>query len=497
MLRDVREFINLLEEKGLLKRVNVELSPILEIPEVLRRVAGCGGPALLFERVKGYPGWRVAVNLFGTLERVRLALGVERLEEVGERVARLMARPSPTSLADKLRGLKDIVSLSSYMPKTVRRAEFEYEVWEGEKVDVLRLPVFKCWPRDGGRYLTFAPIYVPDPVNRVMNIGLYRLMVRGPRLLVVHWQLHKRGQHVQWAALERGVDRLPAAVVVGGPPAAMLVGVMPVPYPIDKLLFAGILGGKGIEVYKLPNGVLVPSTAEVVLEGYVDPNSLFEEGPFGDHYGYYDKPTRLFPGFYVERIWVRKDPIYVGTCVGKPLTEDAGIGKAVERIFLPLLKLLLPEIVDINLPAYGLFHGIAIVSIRKRYPGHAKKVMMALWGLSQLSLTKIIVVVDHDVNVHDIGQVMWAIAAHVDPQRDVVIVPNTHADELDPSTPIPGYGSKLGIDATRKLPEEYGGREWPEEVKQDPNVVEKIDRIWHLLDLNTSCHATCAGGVEP
>ena len=495
MFRDLREFLESLEERGLLKRVNVELSPVLEIPEVLRRVAGCMGPALLFERVKGYPGWRVAVNLFGTLERIKLALGVERLEEVGERLVGLVTRPPPTSLAEKLRGLKDIASLSSYMPKVVRRAEFEYEVWEGEKVDVLRLPVFKCWPRDGGRYLTFAPTYLPDPVKRVMNIGLYRLMVKGPRLLVVHWQMHKRGQQAQWVALEKGVEELPAAVVIGGPPAAILVGAMPVPYPMDKLLFAGVLGGRNIEVYKLPNGVLVPSTAEVVIEGYVDPNSLFEEGPFGDHYGYYDKPTRLFPGFYIERIWVRKDPIYVGTCVGKPLMEDAGIGKAVERIFLPLLKLMLPEIVDINLPAHGLFHGIAIVSIRKRYPGHAKKVMMALWGLSQMSLTKIIIVVDHDINVHDMGQVMWAIAAHVDPQRDMVIIPNTHADELDPSTPIPGYGSKLGVDATRKLSEEYGGKEWPEEVEQDPSIVEKIDRIWNLLGLKASCSTGCRGGV--
>ena len=493
MFRDLREFLGFLEKRGLLKRVNVELSPVLEIPEVLRRVARCGGPALLFERVKGYVGWRVATNLFGTLERVKLALGVERLEEIGERLVGFAARPSPTSLVDKLKGLRDIASLSSYMPKAVGRAEFEYEVWEGEKVDVFRLPVFKCWPRDGGRYLTFAPTYLPDPVNRVMNIGLYRLMVRGPRLLVVHWQMHKRGQQAQWAALEKGVERLPAAIVVGGPPAAMLVGAMPVPYPMDKLLFAGVLGGRGIEVYKLPNGVLVPSTAEVVLEGHVDLNSMFEEGPFGDHYGYYDKPSRLFPGFYVERIWVRKDPIYVGTCVGKPLMEDAGIGKAVERIFLPLLKLMLPEIVDINLPAHGLFHGIAIVSIRKRYPGHAKKVMMALWGLSQMSLTKTIIVVDHDINVHDIGQVMWAIAAHVDPQRDVVIIPNTHTDELDPSTPTPGYGSKLGIDATRKLPEEYGGKEWPEEVEQDPSIVEKIDRIWNLLGFEAPCTTRCRG----
>jgi len=316
-----------------------------------------------------------------------------------------------------------------------------------------------------------------DPKTGVMNIGVYRVMVKDSKTGVVHWQLHKRGRLAYLHALEEGFDEIPVAIVLGGPPAAMLAGVMPAPYPLDKLFFAGILAGRGLEVYRLPSGVEVPATAEAVVEGVVEVGREASEGPFGDHWGYYDKPVDLFPVFRVERLWLRESPIYVGTIVGKPPLEDAAIGKAVERVFLPVLKTLLPEIVDINLPEHGVFQGIAIVSIKKAYPGHAKKVMMALWGLGQLSLTKIIIVVDETINVHDINQVLWAVAANVDPQRDVLVIPGTHTDHLDPATPVPGYGSKLGIDATKKLPQEQGGREWPEEVEPDPSIEEKAERV--------------------
>ena len=446
------------------------------------------GPALLFENVRGFPGWRVAGNLFGSLERIQLALGVERLEEIGERLASIVLRAPPLGLGEKLRSLRDVVSMGRYTPRLARKPSFRDNVLEGDGVDLGVIPAFKSWPRDGGRYITFGQVYTIDPKTGVTNIGVYRVMLRSRREAVIHWQMHKRGALAFRHAVEEGLERLPVAVVVGAEPAAMLVGVMPVPYPMDKLLFAGVMAGRGVEVYRLPNGVLVPASAELVLEGYVEANRFSDEGPFGDHWGYYDKPVHRFPVMTVERIWFRDNPVYVGTVVGKPLMEDAALGKAVERVFLPILRVMLPEIVDVNLPEHGMFQGIAIVSIRKQYPGHAKKVMMALWGLGQLSLTKIIIVVDHDINVHDIDQVLWAIAAHVDPQRDVVVVPGTHTDHIDPATPVPGYGSKLGIDATRKLPEEYGGKEWPLETEPDPLLVEveeKIEKIAKELNLQT------------
>jgi 4-hydroxy-3-polyprenylbenzoate decarboxylase len=431
------------------------------------------GPVVVFDEVAGFPGWRIVGNLFGTVERIKLALGVERLEEIGERLVSAAARAPPLSFGEKLRSLRETLDLGRYMPRLVRRPGFGEVVLEGDRVDVSLLPGVKQWPREGGRYITFGQVYTVDPATGVTNIGVYRVMLRGGNEAVIHWQMHKRGRLAYSTSTERG-EPLPVAVVVGADPATMLTGVMPVPYPMDKLLFAGFMAGRGVEVYRLPNGVPVPAGAEVVLEGEVEPGRLAEEGPFGDHWGYYDKPHEKFPVMQVQRVWMRREPLFPVTVVGKPPLEDAAIGKAVERVFLPLLRLLLPEVVDLNLPEYGVFQGMAIVSIRKRYPGHGKKVISALWGLAQLSLTKIIVVVDHDINVHDINQVIWAVSAHVDPQRDVVVLPHSHTDQLDPATPVPGYGSKLGIDATRKLPEEYGGREWPEEVKPDPEVAEKI-----------------------
>ncbi len=480
--RSLRELISLYEERGLLRRVRVPLSPVLEIPEVLRRVSSRGGPAVLFEEVRGHPGWRLVGNLFGTLERIRLALGVERLEEVGERLVEPLSGPPPLGLGEKLRSLRGVIDLGRYSPRLVRRPGFRETVLEGDEVDLGKLPLVKQWPGDGGRYITFGQVYTVDPARGVTNIGVYRAMLRGKRELVVHWQMHKRGRLAYREASERG-EPLPVAIVVGSDPATMLAGVMPVPYPMDKLFFAGVMAGRGVEVYRLPNGVPVPASAEVVLEGYVEPGRLAEEGPFGDHWGYYDRPHEKFPVMTVERLWMRRDPIWVATVVGKPPMEDAALGKAVERVFLPLLRTLLPEVVDIEMPVYGVFQGMAIVSIRKMYPGHGKKVIAALWGLAQLSLTKIIIVVDHDIDVHDINQVIWAVSAHVDPQRDVVVLPHSHTDQLDPATPTPGYGSKLGIDATRKLPEEYGGKEWPREVEPDPETVRRIDELWPKLGL--------------
>ncbi len=447
---------------------------------MLRKVMRRGDFAVLIENVKGYPGWRVVGNIFYNQEAVKLALGVERLEEVGERLVGFAWRAPPKTLAEKLRSVSKLFELGRYTPKRVSRAVFTDNVVEKPIVRKV-VPAFRQYPREPAPYLTYPLVIVKHPDSGVYTMSVYRVMVRDDGL-VLHWQLHKRGQAAYRAWVENGADEMPAAIAISTDPATLLAGAFPVPYPIDKYLFAGILRGSPLPIYRLDNGVEVPANAEVVIEGFVT-RRLVEEGPFGDHWGYYDKPVRRFPLMRVERVYYRSEPIYYGTVVGLPALEDAVIGKAVERISLPILRTIMPEIVDINLPPYGLFQGIAIVSIRKMYPGHGKKVMLGLWGLGMLSLTKILVVVDHDVNVHDINQVLWAIAANVDPQRDVVIVPAAHTDELDPATPTPGYGSKLGIDATRKLPEEYGGREWPRLVEEDAGLDEDVLRALREIGL--------------
>ena len=473
---DLRAFLDALEERGWLRRVSDPLSPELEIPEVLRRVMYAGGPALLFELVRGFPKWRVVGNLFGSLDRIRLALGAERLEEVGRRLLAPLASPPPITLMDKFKAAVDLFELGRYAPRAVRSAPVR-EVEEAP--NLLSIPAFKSWPGDAGRYITFGPL-VTRTASGVYNVGLYRIQVLNEREAVVHAQIHKRAAEL-FASSRGCVD---AAVVIGGDPAFLLSAMMPTPYPLDEYLFAGVLRGSGLEVTRgSSTDLYIPARAEAVVEGCVDVSDLRREGPFGDHYGVYD-PGGLYPVFKAKLVLRREDPIYYGTVVGKPPLEDAYMGKAVERVFLPVLQFLLPEVVDINLPEFGLFQGVAIVSIKKRFPGHGKKVMMALWGLGHmLSLTKVVIVVDHDVNVHDLNEVLFAIAQRVDPQRDVVVVPGAHVDVLDTGSPTPGYGSKLGIDATRKLPEEYGGRPWPEEVSPDPEVARRVgDVVRRILE---------------
>jgi len=478
-LQDLRGFLAWQEERGRLLRVAEELSPILEIPAFLRRIMYARGPTVLFENVKGYPGWRVAGNIYDSLETFREVLGVEMLERVGERLVEAAAGPPPLSVWDKLGRALEMRSFASYLPRKARKAAFQANVLEDAPLE--RIPAFKTWPKDGSRYITLGLVTLRDPDKEITNMGVYRVMIAGPDKAVVHWQIHKRGAQAYDSARRRG-EKLPIAVVIGSDPGTMFTGVAPVPYPMDKLLFAGIVRGRGVEVVELPNGVLVPANAEVVLEGWVYPDKLADEGPFGDHWGFYDKPAEKYPVMDVERVYYRDSPIYVGTVVGLPPLEDAVIGKAVERVFLPLVRMIVPEVVDMNLPVYGVFQGLLIVSIRKRYPGHGKKVMQALWGIGQTSLTKTIVVVDDFVDVHDLGQVVWAVSSFVNPQRDVVVIRDAHTDALDPAAHAPSLGSKLGIDATRKLPEE-AGRDPPEIVAPDPEVEAKIERLLKRLGL--------------
>ncbi|MBP1912080.1 UbiD family decarboxylase [Thermococcus stetteri] len=475
-MKDMREYLDWLERRGELIRVDEELSPELEIPAFLRKAMYSKAGAVLFERVKGYPEWKVAGNLFTGVETLRKALGVERLEEIGERPLKLF-EGLPLGLSDKLSSLGRLKEMSAYLPKVVRRADFTKNVVEDNPFDFI--PAFKTWPKDAGRYLTYPLVCFSDPKG-VNSISVYRVMLLDGERAVIHWQIHKRGSQAWRDYLERNGGKMPVAIAIGSDIGTLLTAVSPVPYPLDSLLFAGFVRGKGLELYRLPNGVLVPANAEAVIEGYVDVNELHEEGPFGDHFGFYDKPAErneLYPVFHAERVYYRDDPIYYGSVVGKPPLEDAVIGKAIERVFLPMMRMVLPEVVDVNFPEYGVFQGVAIVSIKKRYPGHGKKVLNALWGTGQAALTKVIVVVSEDINPHDINQVIWAIASFVDPQRDVLVIPNAHTDALDPAVPNPPLGSKLGIDATRKLPEEMGGRV-VEEVEEDPEVLKRLEGLF-------------------
>lgn len=479
--KDLREALAAVERWGLLRRVKVEVNPILEVAEIARRVMYRRGPVLLFENVKGFPGWRMATNLFRDLDTIKKLLVVERLEEIGERLVKPLTNPPPLGLIEKAQSLVEVLRIGAYTPRKVSRGYFESNIIESEGFD--KTPIPKIWPGDAGRYITYGLVLSRDPESGVNNMGVYRVQIIDGNRAVMHWQIHKRGALAWQKAREQGLRRIRVAIAVGSDPGTMLTGALPVPYPLDKLLFASVVRGSALEVVDL-DGVLVPANAEVVYVGEVDTETLVDEGPFGDHTGYYTPPAK-YPLLRLERVYHRDDPIYYFTVVGKPVLEDAWIGKAAERIFLPFLRMLMPEIVDVNLPPEGLFTGgIAVVSIKKRYPGHAKKVMMGLWGLGLFSLVKVIIVVDADVNVHDLGQVLYAISTCVDPQRDVLVVPYAVTDELDHTAMEGGYGSKLGIDATRKFKVENYGREWPKEVEPDPEVARLVDSRWSMYGID-------------
>lgn len=481
LFRDLREYIEKLEEWGELRRVKAEVDPHLEVAEISRRVMYKKGPALLFENIKGYPGWRMATNIFRSLETIAKSLGVEKLESIGENLVELALKPIPLRLTSKLKGLREVVKISKYMPRKVKRGLFEDN--KLDPPDLLKLPIPKIWPKDASRYITYGVTVSKNPNTQTYNMGLYRIQVLNSKKAAIHWQIHKRGARAWQEARILGMEEMPIAVFIGSDPATLLAAAMPTPYPVDEYIFTSMLRSSPIELVEVSNGILVPANSEVVIVGRVKVRELVMEGPFGDHTGYYTPPAP-YPTVEIEEIMFREEPIYHFTVVGKPILEDGWISKASERIFLPILKVFMPEIVDLNMPPEGLFTGgVAIVSIKKRYPGHAKKVMMGLWGLGQFSLVKVIIVVDHDVNVNDMGQVLHAIATCVDPQRDVLIVPYAVTDQLDHTSLSSGYGSKLGIDATRKLVEENYGRPWPEEVASDPETVKLVDEKWDKYGL--------------
>jgi len=474
---DLREFIERLEDEGELARVGFEVDPILEMTEIVDRVVKGGGKAILFENPKGY---RIPVfmNAFGTERRMKIALEVERFEEIGERLLEIL-RFKPESLFDGLKALGKVKELKNFIPKKVKGGACKEVVME--KPNLLKFPILKCWPKDGGRFITLPIVVTRDPETQELNVGMYRMQVFDERTTGMHWQIHKHGALHYRKLKEIGRDKLEVAVAIGVDPAILYSATAPLPENFNEFTFAGFVRRERVKLVECETvDLLVPANSEIVLEGYVKVDDLKPEGPFGDHTGYYT-PVEPYPVFHVECITHREDPIYHATVVGKPPMEDAWLGKATERIFLPIIRFMHPEIVDINLPVESCFHNLVIVSIKKRYPGHAKKVMFALWSMGMLSLTKVVIVVDHDVNVQDLREVLWAVTTRFDPARDVVIVPDCPIDSLDHATYRPNLGGKLGIDATRKWREEGYEREWAEVVEMDRDVKVRVNEIWDEL----------------
>ena len=477
--KDLREFITFLEGKGQLRRITTSASWDLEIAEITDRVVKRGGPALLFENVEGYD-MPLLINTFGTQERIAWALGVERLEDLADRIRKLLGMAQagpPQGILNKLRALGDLVKLSSYSPKLVSHAPCQEVVVQGDDVDLFQLPILKCWPQDGGRFITLPLVISRDPQTGTRNVGTYRMQVYDQRTTGMHWQTHKVGAHHSRVAQEGAQERLEVAVALGGDPATVWTGSAPLPPGMDEFLMAGFIRDQAIELVKATTVDLeVPAHAEIILEGYVVPGELRREGPFGDHTGYYSLEDD-YSVFHVTAMTHRRDPIYPTIIVGRPVQEDFFMGKASERLFLPIIQMALPEVVDINMPAEGIFHSLVIVSVKKEYPGHAQKVMHALWGLGLLMLAKTIVVVDHFVNVQDLSEVAWRVANNIDPAQDILFTMGP-LDDLDYATPTPKFGSKIGIDATEKNAQEGRSRPWPPEIVMSPEVKALVDRKW-------------------
>ena len=457
--RDLRDWIALLEREGELVRVSAEVDPKLEVTEIVDRTVRAGGPALLFESPKGAEH-ALLINQFGTEKRMCLAFGVESLDEIGAKLGDILEMQPPEGLAAKVRGLKTLKSIADSRPRTVKRGASQEVVLRGDEVDLGRLPVQTCWPGDAGPFITLPAVITRDPRTGQRNVGMYRMQVLGPRSTAMHWQIHKDGR-ADYLFTE---GRMEVAVALGLDPISAYSASAPLPKHIDEFMLAGFLRGEPLDLVKgVTVDLEVPADAEIVLEGYIDKGDLTEEGPFGDHTGYYTL-AEPFPIFHVTAMTMRKDAIYPSIVVGKPPQEDAWLGKATERIFLPAVKMTVPEIVDYDLPVAGAFHNLCIVSIQKALPGHAKKVMHAIWGLGMLSQTK------------GIEQVMFYVGANVDPKRDIVITEGP-LDHLDHAPTLQFVGGKIGIDATAKGPLE-GTREWPPEIEMSEEVRELVDRRW-------------------
>lgn len=484
--KDLRDFIDKLEEKGLLKRVTHEIDPDLEMTEIADRTLRAGGPAILFENPKGYDV-PVLANLFGTPERVALGMGqesVEALREVGKLLAYLKEPEPPKGIKDlweKLPVLKQVLNMPA---KEVKKAPCQQVVLSGEDVDLATLPIQRCWPGDAAPLITWGLTVTRGPHKKRQNLGIYRQQVLGKNKVIMRWLSHRGGalDFKEFCQTHPG-ENYPVSVALGADPATILGAVTPVPDTLSEYAFAGLLRGDKTEVVKsVSNDLQVPASAEIVLEGYIAPGDTAPEGPYGDHTGYYNEVDD-FPVFTVTHITHRKDPIYHSTYTGRPPDEPAILGVALNEVFVPILQKQFPEITDFYLPPEGCSYRLAVVTMKKQYPGHAKRVMMGVWSfLRQFMYTKFVVVCDDDVNARDWQDVIWAITTRMDPARDTTLIENTPIDYLDFASPVSGLGSKMGMDATNKLPGETD-REWGEPIVMDPQVKEKIDHLWDELDL--------------
>ena len=476
---DVHELIQVLEEKGHLKKVKAEVDTDLEIAEILRRVMYANGPAILFENVKGYD-IPVLGNAFGSIKRLELALETTDFTEIGQRITDMTKMEIPKGIFNKLKKLPELSKMSESFPNLEKSGPVTEIIDEDPTFD--KIPIIKSWPKDAGKFITFGLTATKHPDTGVRNLGVYRIQIIDQKHALMHWQKHKRGAHHQLISKEKG-KAIEAAIIIGSEPATIFSAVAPVPEGLDKYLFAGITRKKGINIVKCKTvDIEVPANAEIVLEGYVDSSDIRDEGPFGDHTGYYT-PKEPYPTFTLTGIMRRKNPVYITTVVGKPILEDAYIGKVIERSFLPLIRMFHPEVIDFNMPSAGWFQGMAIISIKKTYPGQAKKVMMGLWGMGQLSLTKMFVVVDEDINVHDTNDVIWAVTTRTDAARDITIIDRTPTDTLDPASPLVNLGSKLGIDATQKTLAEGFEREIQEKVMVDDETRNLVDSKWSSYEI--------------
>ena len=478
---DLRAFITALEENGELKRVTAEIDPVLEIAELADRAVKSGGPALLCENPTGY-SIPVLINAFASMRKMELALEVDSIDSIAARISEYVAMKTPEGLLGKLKMLPKLAEMGSFFPKEVRSGPVK-EVIKKDGFSLLDYPVLKCWPGDAGRFITLPLVFTKNPETGKRNVGVYRMQVYDERSTGMHWQTHKQGaEHYRRRLAAGKEERMEVAVAIGADPATMFSGILPLPPDLDEMLFAGFLRSKPVELVKCETVDLeVPAHAEIVLEGYVTLGELKTEGPFGDHTGFYSLEDD-FPVFHVTCVTQREKPIYATTIVGPPPMEDYYMGKAIERAFLPLMRLQIPELVDINMPAEGIFHNLMIVSIRKSYPLQARKVMNAVWGLGQAMFTKCIVVVDDDVDIQNLSEVTWKVLNNIDPERDFQFTMGP-IDQLDHSSRLPNYGSKVGIDATRKWPEEGFHRPWPGVLKMDASVKKRVDGICKQLGI--------------
>lgn len=478
---DLREFIKALEKSGELKRIPFEVDPYLEITEFADRSVKQGGPALFFEKPKGSEV-PVLINAFASMRRMEIALGVGSVQEVADRISEYLEMRMPQGLIGKLKMLPKLAEVGAFFPKTVSDGPCK-EVIRRDGFSLFEFPVLHCWPDDGGRFITLPMVFSKNPLTGKRNCGMYRMQVYDDRTTGMHWQTHKQGaEHYRRLLAEGKQTRMDVAVAIGSDPASMYSAILPLPPDLDEMMIAGFLRGKPVEMVKCETVDLeVPANAEIVLEGYVTLGELRREGPFGDHTGFYSLEDD-YPVFHVTCVTQRKKPVYATTIVGPPPMEDFYMGKAIERIFLPLMRMQLPEVRDICMPAEGVFHNLILVSIRKSYPLHARKVMHAIWGLGQAMFSKCIVVVDEDVDVQNVREVAWRALNNIDPQRDIEFVMGP-VDSLDHASRLPNFGSKMGVDATRKWPEEGFVRPWPDVITMPADVRERVDLLWRKAGL--------------